>query len=250
MDKNKTGKAVPLKKWAALAACICLILASATVVIAEVFDIGFMKIFDSRDDITKLESEYGLNAKQINRDTKYPENELTFESIVENYTKTSSATFDPKQSDMHFYYSPDCGVVVFSEATTDEPNVEELNKLIISGKDAKGKILDETTRWINLTTGAFSVSTPRGNIIYFDKVYFTEEYDASGTIVIETIFHEDGSGIQKMIYPDGTIDESPIPAGYATYQEGAVILNGSVTVTISDNGKTLTAPDGVIHKLR
>lgn len=57
-EENKTGKAVPFKKWAALAACICLILASATVVIAEVFDIGFMKIFDSRDDITgKYETE-------------------------------------------------------------------------------------------------------------------------------------------------------------------------------------------------
>ena len=40
-EENKTGKAVPFKKWAALAACICLILASATVVIAEVFDIKF-----------------------------------------------------------------------------------------------------------------------------------------------------------------------------------------------------------------
>ena len=57
-EESKTGKAVAFKKWAALAACICLIFACATVVIAEVFDIGFMKILGSRDDIAgKYEAE-------------------------------------------------------------------------------------------------------------------------------------------------------------------------------------------------
>ena len=40
-EENKSGKAVPFKKWFALAACICLIAFSGMVVIAEVFDIGF-----------------------------------------------------------------------------------------------------------------------------------------------------------------------------------------------------------------
>ena len=109
---------------------------------------------ENKGDIENLENneENGLNGKRINRDTKYPENVSTAKAIVENYTKTSSATFQPKQSDMHFYYSPDCGVIVFDEAS-DVPNVNELNKLIVSGKDAKGRELDSTTEWINLTIG-------------------------------------------------------------------------------------------------
>ena len=118
---------------------------------------------ENRDDIKDLESEDGLDGKKINRDTKYPENIDTTKAIVENYTKTSSATYEPKQSDMNFYYSPDCGVIVVDEATDGAPNVTELNKLIISGKDAKGKTLDENTEWINLTNGSDSTTIILGN---------------------------------------------------------------------------------------
>ena len=125
-----------------------------------------------RDTIKSLENG-DLSGKGINKDTKYPINALTTKSIIENYTKTSSATYEPKQSDMHFYYSPDCGVVVVDEATVGEPNVTELNKLIISGKDAKGKELSSSTVWINLSTSDVSMETPvepdlnlsHGNII-------------------------------------------------------------------------------------
>ena len=111
---------------------------------------------ENRDNIKELESEDGFNGKKINRDTKYPENIDTTKAIVENYTKTSSATYEPKQSDMNFYYSPDCGVIVFAEASAstdvvDTELIKELNGKIISGKDAKGKVLDETTEWINLS---------------------------------------------------------------------------------------------------
>lgn len=60
-EENKTGKAVQFKKWAALAACICLILASATVVIAEVFDIEFNS-FSERINHT-YENIYGKEIK-------------------------------------------------------------------------------------------------------------------------------------------------------------------------------------------
>ncbi|MBE6899416.1 MAG: hypothetical protein E7479_01945 [Ruminococcaceae bacterium] len=40
-EEAKEGKIIRFRKWAAVAACICLVLASATVVAAEVFDIGF-----------------------------------------------------------------------------------------------------------------------------------------------------------------------------------------------------------------
>ena len=103
---------------------------------------------DDRADIELLEGA-GLNGKQINIDTKYPENIATLQAVVENYMKTSSATFTPKQSDCHFYYSPDCGLVVCTE--TAESDTEDLNALVQSGKDAKGKDIGASTRWIDVT---------------------------------------------------------------------------------------------------
>ena len=106
----------------------------------------------TRTDITKLESEDGLNGVKINRDTKYPMNHDTMKAIVENYMKTSSSTFEPKQSDCNYYYSPDCGIVVCTE--TDKASTTDLNALVVSGKDAKGKELGPQTQWINITEGA------------------------------------------------------------------------------------------------
>jgi hypothetical protein len=60
---------------------------------------------------------------------------------------------------------------------------------------------------------------------------------------------KNGSILQKTILPDGSIEETNTPANFAQYQEGSITLGG-ITITTSDNGKTLTAPDGVIHKLR
>ena len=87
--------------------------------------------------------------KAIYRDTKYPVNAETMQAVVENYMKTSSTTFTPKQSDCHYYYSPDCGLVVCTE--TEKSDVTNLNALVQSGKDAKGKNLDTSTKWIDLT---------------------------------------------------------------------------------------------------
>ena len=92
----------------------------------------------------------------IYRDTKYPVNAKTMQKVVENYTKTSSSTFEPKQSDMHYWYSPDCGVVVFAEpdaGLTPENIQNKLNAQVISGMDAKGKKLGADTQWIDLTLG-------------------------------------------------------------------------------------------------
>ena len=112
----------------------------------------------TRANITALESA-GLGDRQINRDTKYPTNLETLKAVVENYTKTSSATFEPKQSDCSFYYSPDCGVVVC--APTDA-TVAQLNALILSGKDAKGNTLSDTTNWSNVTLEA-TINGDAGN---------------------------------------------------------------------------------------
>ena len=89
----------------------------------------------------------------IYRDTKYPVNAKTMQKVVENYTKTSSSTFEPKQSDMHYWYSPDCGVVVFAEPDALSDKENKLNAQIQSGMDAKGNKLSASTQWIDLTLG-------------------------------------------------------------------------------------------------
>ncbi len=91
------------------------------------------------------------NVIAIYRDTKYPMNAYTMKKVVENYTKTSSSTFEPKQSDMHFWYSPDCGVVVVAEP---DKTATELDKYVVSGMDAKGNDITSDSvnaQWIDLT---------------------------------------------------------------------------------------------------
>ena len=104
--------------------------------------------------------------RAIYRDTKYPVNAETMQAIVENYMKTSSTTFTPKQSDCHYYYSPDCGLVVCTE--TAESDVDDLNKLVQSGKDAKGKVLDGTTEWIDLTLDTVSGGANTNMVLFGD----------------------------------------------------------------------------------
>ena len=117
----------------------------------------------TRADITALENA-GLNTKKISRDTKYPLNLATLQAVVENYMKTSSSTFAPKQSDCEFYYSPDCGIVVCTEK--EKSDTESLNKLIISGKDAKGNDLTDSTKWMN----ASAITNIKNNMVLMGDV--------------------------------------------------------------------------------
>ena len=115
--------------------------------------------------------------KAIYRDTKYPVNAETMQAVVENYMKTSSTTFTPKQSDCHYYYSPDCGLVVCTE--TEASDVTDLNKLVQSGKDAKGKDLGTTTKWIDLTANislSDGSSTPSNPLIHANIIPEGGEY--------------------------------------------------------------------------
>ena len=105
---------------------------------------------------------------RIDRDTKYATDIATMKAIVQNYTKTSSSTFEPKQSDCHFYYSPECGLVVCLEtAKVGGSNGDKnLDALVISAMDAKGnKIYDASAKndtgckdvtWFDLTDGSAS----------------------------------------------------------------------------------------------
>lgn len=101
-----------------------------------------------RNGITKFESESGFKGKGINRDTKYPVNEETLKAIVENYTKTASATFEPKQSDCEFYYSPEVGVVIVGERGA---TIDSLNSIAFSSDDDIAQF--DTINWICLDNG-------------------------------------------------------------------------------------------------
>ena len=151
----------------------------------------------TRSDIEALEKDstaaVSTTGRAIYRDTKYPVNAETVKAIVENYTKTSSSTFDPKQSDMHFWYSPDCGIVVVATPTS---TVAEKNKLILSGKDAKGNTLSDTTKWIDLTQP--TATTPAETRITFTvagTTYTTKEGNTWGEWIHEFGMGSDGNGI-------------------------------------------------------
>lgn len=107
----------------------------------------------SREDIEFFEKEQINRSEDISgvavyRDTKYPVNTETTQLIIQNYMKTSSSTFEPKQSDCSYYYSPDCGIIVVAD---NNVGVSDLNALVVSNRDAKGKELTDQTQWIDIT---------------------------------------------------------------------------------------------------
>ena len=107
-----------------------------------------------RADVEKFESETGFKGRGIDIDTKYPVNEETLKVIVENYMKTSSTTFTPKQSDMEFWYSPEVGgVIVGSKQAT----VTELNEIYFSSSsDAEA---EGVVNWICLDEEENNIAT-------------------------------------------------------------------------------------------
>ena len=156
----------------------------------------------TRAEITALEKPATAGpettGRAIYRDTKYPVNVETIRAIVENYTKTSSSTFEPKQSDMHYWYSPECGVVVVA---TPESSIKEKNDMIISGKDAKGKQLNSSTVWIDITTGDYN-SMFHNNIIPEGGLYIQGANTVQGGEDFPTIQDNDvyEYGHYKYIY--------------------------------------------------
>jgi len=74
---------------------------------------------ETRTDIEKLESKEGLNGIRIDIDNKYAQNHETAKAVMRNYMKTSSSTFEPKQSDMTYWYNTVTGYTVVAEKDTD-----------------------------------------------------------------------------------------------------------------------------------
>ena len=106
-------------------------------------------------------------------DTKYPANVYTIQKLIGNYMKTSSSTLEPKQSDCHYFYSPDCGMVVCAEV--QNATTEQLNALVYSQKDAKGNNLSAGTIWIDLTVGTLNtLPEEHGEIIPAGGVYYIQ----------------------------------------------------------------------------
>ena len=111
----------------------------------------------TRDQVTKFEST-GFKGKGINIDTKYPANEETLKAVVQNYTKTSSSTFEPKQSDCQFYYSPEVGGVIVGETGA---TISELNEIYFAGSD--DATADGDINWICLDNTIDNIATDTAN---------------------------------------------------------------------------------------
>ena len=192
---------------------------------------------EDRGDIELIEST-GLNGKQIDIDTKYPTNVETAQAVVENYMKTSSTTFVPKQSDMHYYYSPACGIVVCADANA---TVDELNALVQSGKDAKGNTLNGDIVWYDITD-ATSAEDGQENNETFHGLYFDETYVCNyNGDKLEAIFHEDTSA---EIYSNDTLMyELPQNAISFTTEEVDLSAINFGICPISKDGKMITVGD-------
>ena len=132
----------------------------------------------TRAEITELETAGNDGAILIN-DERYPTTDALMKKVVEAYTKTSSSTFEPKQSDKCFWYSPECGVVVVAGHNS---SVLEKNELVVSGKDAKGNDLDGETVWLDLT--------PTGDAIVDDNNGGSGSDEDTSTISIGTYYTE------------------------------------------------------------
>ena len=81
---------------------------------------------DSIEDIRALESEAGFNGIRIDLDNKYAQNHATAKAVIENYMKTSSSTFEPKQSDMTYWYNTVTGYTVVAEKDINTATLENM----------------------------------------------------------------------------------------------------------------------------
>ena len=78
----------------------------------------------TRADIEALESKEGLNGIRIDIDNKYAQNHTTAKAVMENYMKTSSSTFEPKQSDMTYWYNTVTGYTIVAEKDIDTSTLQ------------------------------------------------------------------------------------------------------------------------------
>ena len=159
----------------------------------------------TRADIEKLESLAGFNGIRIDIDNKYAQNHETAKAVMQNYMKTSSSTFEPKQSDMTYWYNTVTGYTVVAEKYT---NTEELYKKLPSDVKYSPTIGASVTEWVDLSSDFtipdirimklsrdkiddktavrfdFTIPNPKYNDIELSKVYIIYGYYTEDAIDI------------------------------------------------------------------
>ena len=183
----------------------------------RVFNVTGIK---TREDVTKFEST-GLNGKGVDLDSKYPANEETVKAVIQNYMKTSSSTYEPKQSDCQYYYSPECGKVVVSTTGSTPTELDAIvfdDALILNTTlDSKAQY-DTTIQWICLDTAktdntADTNRTDNGTLLTnFDNLNLTGLIPAGATyyVVGETTgYPEIGDYSNAIDTLEGGVDHFP-----------------------------------------
>ena len=101
---------------------------------------------ETLEDIRKLESIDGLDGIKIDINTKYALNGDTARAIINNYSKTSSSTYEPKQSDMTYWYNKIHGCTIVAPKNS---TINELFQKLPSEYKGSNEILSITS-WIDL----------------------------------------------------------------------------------------------------
>ena len=100
----------------------------------------------TRADIETLEGPAGLNGIRIDIDNKYAQNSKTAKAVMQNYMKTSSSTFEPKQSDMTYWYHTETGFTVVADKNIDTESLQNLLPSVM--RTSK----ENFASWIDLST--------------------------------------------------------------------------------------------------
>jgi len=120
----------------------------------------------TRADIEKLESLAGFNGIRIDIDNKYAQNHETAKAVMQNYMKTSSSTFEPKQSDMTYWYNTVTGYTLVAEKNIDTSTLSDLLPSNINYSHTKTSL----NEWIDLSS-----DTKIPNISIIENSYIGKE---------------------------------------------------------------------------
>ena len=162
---------------------------------------------DSIEDIRALESEAGFNGIRIDLDNKYAQNYATAKAVIENYMKTSSSTFEPKQSDMTYWYNTVTGYTVVAEK---DINTATLQNLLPTEVKYTNTIPASISEWIDLSS---SVVIPD---VYIDRIYKYYYDENTGTMRVAVVIKfitdfDDIEGKLYFLHTYTTEDDTEIP---------------------------------------
>ena len=141
---------------------------------------------DSIEDIRALESEAGFNGIRIDIDSKYAQNHETAKAVMQNYMKTSSSTFEPKQSDMTYWYNTVTGYTLVAEKNIDTSTLSDLLPSNINYSHTKTSL----NEWIDLSSDA---KIP--NISIVENSYLGKENGLYYTKYDMVLVKEDGVNV-------------------------------------------------------